>query len=107
MTTQQDEVKILNKLYKGECKASIQLVYHGNKLTFALDLLDRDRKPDCCINHFGYNVFIRTNKGLTGEKYKTLGTLKRACSDKLKEYNIIPVFLVIEGQDIRERIPFN
>ena len=102
-----NESILLSKLYSGELKATIQLIYNGMKCTFNLDLIDMDRRPDCCINHFGYNVFIRTNKGLVGERYKSLGNLKRACSDKLRENGITPVFLVVEGRGFIKRFSFN
>lgn len=43
-----------------------------------------DGEPDCKIGDFANNLWIRTNKGVKGEKYKTKNTLKHAVEETLR-----------------------
>lgn len=99
------EADLLTKLYNGVCKANVQIKFEGVKLEFSLNLLDDYNKPDCCIAHFGYGIFLRTEKGLKGEKYKTLDELKKDCCNKLRTQNIEPLSILINGVDFIQRIP--
>ena len=60
---------------------------------FDIDVYNiRDKKPDCKVGHFGYNLYFRTNKGSKCLEYKSLKTLKSAVIQKAKLLG-----LVIEG----------
>ena len=98
------ESKLLNKLYSGECRATLQLLFNGTYFNFSVDLLDARKKPDCCIAHYGFGIFVRTEKGLKGEKYKSIEDLKRDCAEKLRTNGITPVAIIITGDDFSQRL---
>jgi hypothetical protein len=55
-----------------------QIVIHlsDKPYTFHVVLLGRDNKPDCKISSWGANLWVRTNKGMKYEKYKSLTSLQ-------------------------------
>lgn len=44
-----------------------------------------DRKPDCKIEHFGYNFYFRTNAGIKSKPYKNEGAMMRAIKQTIKK----------------------
>lgn len=56
-----------------------QILINTNKGNFTLVMMGREyfkRKPDCMLSSFKNNLYIRTNKGMNKEKYKTLASLQ-------------------------------
>lgn len=94
---EETENQILDKLYRGVYKASIQLISNGSKQELTLNLRDRNGKPDCCISSYEKNLFIRTSKGLNYQKYSSLGHLRNSCKTKLLEHNMTPIYLVVKS----------
>jgi len=71
----------LNKMYQAnswKAPHNIQIKFKEYSDTFDLDLVGSNQKPDCCIGHFGYNLFFRTPKGMKSQEYKSLHSLYRA-----------------------------
>lgn len=101
------EAQILSMLYKGECRATLRLMFNGTYFNFSVDMVDRDGKPDCCIAHYGFGIFVRTKKGSKRQKYKTLEDLKIDCADKLRTQGIKPVAIIITGDDFSQRLVLN
>jgi len=64
---------------------NLEIKIAGYNDTFTLDLMGGNQKPDCCIGHFGYNFYFRTNKGVKSQKYKTLKSCFHAIKRKLKD----------------------
>lgn len=62
-----------------ECKIE------GYNDTFSIDLIGSDQEPDCCIGHFGYNFYFRTNKGMKAQKYTSLCQMFKAIRAKAKK----------------------
>lgn len=70
-----------DKMIKNRFKntASVEAKFKEYSDTFSVDLIDiRNRKPDCCIGHFGYNFYFRTPYGIQYKKYKSFKTLFNA-----------------------------
>ena len=77
----------INKLYSvknWQKKTDLQAKVKGYSDTFDIDLTDNNGKPDCCIGHFGYNMYLRTYKGIKCETYKSLQTMARAIRQVFK-----------------------
>ena len=86
--SEKSKQKILDNLYtwvpeKYNQRPKLELevdIYTANKVytDVSITLLERTLNGveiDCNINHFGYNFYLRTNKGMKYEKYKTLNGL--------------------------------
>jgi len=74
-------MSVLVKLYKAKSwKAphNIQIRVSGYSDTFDLTLVGNYQKPDCCIGHFGYNIYFRTPKGMKAQKYVSLHSMYKA-----------------------------
>ncbi len=69
-------------------KSQLNVKIKGYNDTFDIDLIDVNGKPDCCIGHFGYNFYFRTNKGMKETKYKNLNTLFKAVTAKAKSLGL-------------------
>jgi len=86
------EQKTFNNLYSSRYN-EIKVKFEEYPDNFDLELYGlSDRKPDCCVSHFGYNFYFRTNKGLKYEKYKNWEILKREVIKKSKKLG-----LTVEG----------
>lgn len=99
--------KILSALYKNSkyFKLRIDLINKSTKKEYNridVKLFDYLNKSiDCSTNHFGYNFFFRTTKGIKEEKYKSLKTLmhqvKKACNKN--NYEIKKYYLIINNKE--------
>lgn len=67
----------LEQLYAAKDK-QLEISLSDKPYTFNVVLKDRSDKVDCKISSFGANLWMRTNKGLNYEKYKSLATLQAA-----------------------------
>lgn len=74
----------LEELYKSKNK-QIEISLTDKPYTFSLVLKDNQDKVDCKISSFGANLWMRTNKGLKYEKYKTLASLQTAIVKKISK----------------------
>ena len=94
--------ELLKGLYNRELEIQAHIFEKGSA-TFLrvvdVDLQGIDGKPDCCINSFSQNWYIRTIKGLRKEKYKTLNGLIGAIENELKKagYKIYLIAIVKFG----------
>jgi len=73
----------LEELYEAKDK-QIEICLTDKPYTFNVVLKDRSDKVDCKISSFGANLWMRTDKGLKFEKYKTLASLQAAIVRKIK-----------------------
>lgn len=74
-----DNKTLLEMLYKDEARMLIDIgddsdkrLYTGVSVDFTYKGWTRSDGPDCSINHWGYNFYIRTRAGVLWKKYKTL-----------------------------------
>ena len=61
----------------------LEVKVKGYSDLFSIDLVGSDQQPDCMIGHFGYNCFVRTNKGIQSQEYKSLKSCFSAIKRKL------------------------
>jgi hypothetical protein len=73
----------LTDLYNAKDK-QIEINLSDKPYTFSLVLKDSQGKVDCKISSFGANLWMRTDKGLKYEQYKTLASLQAAIVKKIK-----------------------
>lgn len=67
----------IERLYDRELNLEVQIDYNEFD-TWTVDMIGNDGEPDCCIGHFGKNMFFRTNAGMKRKKYKTFTRLINA-----------------------------
>lgn len=72
-------------------KATIEVKFKEKTLPFSVDMIDaiskygENLRPDCKINHFGYNKWFRTNLGMSNKKgYTSIQSLKGAITRTAK-----------------------
>lgn len=79
---------ILNNLYNREIKvlsSRLACKFKEYSDTFDIELKNIwDKNPDCCIGHFGYNFYFRTNKGINKTKYKNIYTMINSIKRKAR-----------------------
>ncbi len=77
----------IEDLYSG--KATLEVKFNFIATTFDVSFQHHalnsvsgkfEVEPDCKVENWAENRFFRTPKGEVGEKYKSIGTLKRAIS---------------------------
>lgn len=82
------EQRLLKMLYDGDVKMQINMYNKNIQKEYTgvdVDFIDTvDKKPDCNINHFGYNFFFRTKKGINKQKYKTLAIAIRQIKNAIQ-----------------------
>jgi hypothetical protein len=72
----------LDELYNKHKQINISL--SDKQYTFHVVLVDRLGKPDCKISSWGANLWSRTNKGISYEKYNSLSSLQTALVKLIK-----------------------
>lgn len=78
---------IYNKLLTGQYKARLTIyIGRDKKDTYNIDVDFLGN--DCCINSWSLNFYIRTNKAVKNERYKTLGYCLAALKRLANKNNI-------------------
>lgn len=99
------ESEILNKLYSGECKASVKLDFNDKSFIFKIELKNKSNEIDCCIINYDFGIFVRTPKGSRHEKYKSIDDLKREVRKALTINDALrPVAIIITADDFSQRL---
>lgn len=96
---------LLQELYEG--KKYLRVKFSSSPYLFNLVLCGRDKTPDCYITSFSANLYFRTEKGCTREKYTSY---KRMLNEVVKRANKvlgdntvikeIDIFDVTEGNSL-------
>ena len=78
-------------------------LYTGVSVDFTYNGRTPSDEPDCNINHFGYNFYIRTRAGVLWKKYKTLERAIREIKKVIEKRGKRVTKIVIDnGEDSRE-----
>lgn len=96
----------IEDLYSGRAVAKIHMIYNSFKSIASLRLLNDEKVPDCCIIENLWEIELRTEKGIKGEKYESIEELIQDCYDKLKKQSIVPIAIVVSDLVYKHTYPF-
>lgn len=86
MTKQVSNIKDLEITLDALYEAKQQVNIHLSDKPYLFSLILKDRRGiDCKLSSFGANLWMRTNKGLKYEKYKTLSSLQSAIKRQINQ----------------------
>ena len=104
------KIQTLENIYQsdpiwGKCH-NLRVKIKGYNDLFDIDLIDmRSSTPDCVIEHFGYNRYFRTPKGMKAQKYKTPKFLRNAILKVAKNNGYIVEYFAYKPKNLwRHRI---
>lgn len=90
----------MQDLYAGKLKAYIEVqMPNGQVVDLDVDMIGADGEPDCCIGHFGYNMYIRTPYGMKRKHYVSLQTLITACGRIVFKNSLKPLRFLLRTSD--------
>ena len=74
----------LEDLYNPNIDKQIEISLSDKPYVFNVVLTSLNGEPDCKISSWGANLWIRTNKGIIYEKYKSLSSLQGVIVRQIK-----------------------
>lgn len=85
------------KIQGGIWDSSIEVKLKEYNDTFNIELMNIwDKKADCKIGHFGYNVYFRTRYGIQAKRYKNLKTMAQAIRQSIKKHGYNVEYFVLK-----------
>lgn len=78
--------KLLTVCYDCEYRITADLIPVQKDIPLIKDVDIEFYDNDCCISHFGYNFYIRTNQAVQGRRYKTFKIALRELQKLANKY---------------------